>query len=145
MTDKEADERRRLGGWLPSNEEQLAQYRTDLAEKARARAAHAPRTAAVEQLAALLDGDPVLRMDMTRAINQARDKGYVLGYSSIEELMVIIDYLMTYAPPFSEKSLIHCPLNAVLDWPMCMPSGYALFRDPAFNQQIKHVLDCWCG
>lgn len=143
--DKTATERRRLGGWLPSNEEHLARYRTDLAEKARARAMHAPRTSAVEDLASLLSGDPVLRMDMTRAIDQARDAGYVLGYTSIDELMVIIDYVMTYAPPFSETSLIHCPLNAVLDWPMCMPSGYALFRDPALNQRLKRVLNCWCG
>ncbi|MFM0215568.1 MULTISPECIES: phosphatidylserine decarboxylase family protein [Paraburkholderia] len=143
--DKTATERRRLGGWLPSNEGHLARYRTDLAEKARARTMHAPRTSAVEDLAALLSGDPVLRMDMTRAIDQARDAGYVLGYSSIDELMVIIDYVMTYAPPFSETSLIHCPLNAVLDWPMCMPSGYALFRDPALNQRLKRVLNCWCG
>jgi phosphatidylserine decarboxylase len=52
---------------------------------------------------------------------------------------------MTYAPPFSESSLIHCPLNAVLDWPMCMPSGYALFRDPALNAGMRKVLNCWCG
>ncbi|MEC5406074.1 phosphatidylserine decarboxylase family protein [Paraburkholderia sp. MPAMCS5] len=138
-------ERRRLGDWLPSNEAHLAKYRTDLAEKARARAAHAPRTTAVEALAALVNGDPVLRMDMTRAIEQALNEGYVLGYSSIDELMVIVDYMMTYAPPFSESSLIHCPLNAVLDWPMCMPSGYALFRDPALNAQLKKVLNCWCA
>jgi hypothetical protein len=59
--------------------------------------------------------------------------------------MTVIDYLMTYAPPFSESSLVHCPLNAVLDWPMCMPSGYALFRDQAFNAQLKRVLNYWCG
>jgi phosphatidylserine decarboxylase len=31
--DKTGTERRRLGGWLPSNEEHLARYRTDLAKK----------------------------------------------------------------------------------------------------------------
>lgn len=138
-------QRRRLGEWLPQNEEHMARYRTELAVKARARAAHAPRTSAVCELEALIQGDPVLRMDLTRAIAQAQDAGYTLGYSSIDELMVIIDYLMTYSPPFSETSLIHCPLNAVLDWPMCMPSGYALFRDPTLNAQLKHVLNCWSG
>jgi phosphatidylserine decarboxylase len=148
MTDK-ADgpraERHRLGEWLPRNEAHLARYRLALAARAYERKATAPRTTAVDELAALINGDPVLRMDMTRAITQAQEQGYVLGYSSIDELMSIIDYLMTYAPPFSETSLIHCPLNAVLDWPMCMPSGYALFRDPALNAQLKHVLNCWCG
>jgi phosphatidylserine decarboxylase len=138
-------ERRRLGGWLPRNEAHLARYRQELAEKARDRAAKANRTTVVDELSALINGDPILRMDLTRAIEEARSAGYVLGYECIEDLMVIIDYVMTYAPPFSETSLIHCPLNAVLDWPMCMPSGYALFRDPALNAQLKRVLNCWCG
>ncbi|CAD6516957.1 phosphatidylserine decarboxylase family protein [Paraburkholderia metrosideri] len=138
-------ERRRLGDWLPRSERHLAKYRLDLAEKARERGAKASRNVVVDELSKLISGDPVLRMDLTRAIGEARDSGYVLGYESIEELMVIVDYLMTYAPPFSETSLIHCPLNAVLDWPMCMPSGYALFRDPALNAQLKRVLNCWCG
>jgi phosphatidylserine decarboxylase len=145
QTAKPRTRRSRLGGWLPSEEAHLSRYRTALAAKARERASSAPRTSAVEELAALIQGDPVLRMDMTRAINQAQEAGYVLGYTSIDELMTIVDYLMTYAPPFSESDLIHCPLNAVLDWPMCMPSGYALFRDPALNAQLKHVLNCWCG
>nr|WKF55631.1 Phosphatidylserine decarboxylase proenzyme [Paraburkholderia busanensis] len=145
MSDEAGAQRRRLGEWLPRNEAHMARYRTELAARARERAGHAPRTSAVEALAALVQGDPVLRMDMTRAIAQARHAGYELGYASIDELMVIIDYLMTYAPPFSETSLIHCPLNAVLDWPMCMPSGYALFRDPALNAQLKRLLNCWCG
>lgn len=139
------DKRRRLGDWLPYKEKHLAEYRLELATRAHERARHAPRTSAVNDLADLIDGDPVLRMDLTRAIAQAREAGYVLGYESIDELMSIIDYLMTYAPPFSETSLIHCPLNAVLDWPMCMPSGYALFRDPALNARLKQVLNCWCG
>lgn len=144
-TDNANRERRRLGEWLPSGEAHLARYRQDIAERARTRGVGAPRNTAVAELAALVNGDPVLRMDLTRAIAQARQEGYVLGYSTIDELMCVVDYLMTYAPPFSTTSLIHCPLNALLDWPMCMPSGYALFRDPALNAQLKHVLNCWCG
>ena len=30
-------------------------------------------------------------------------------------------------------------------WPMRMSAGYALFRDPALNAQLKRVLNCWCG
>ncbi|MBB5501625.1 hypothetical protein [Paraburkholderia sp. MM5384-R2] len=74
-------QRRRLGGWLPREEAHLARYRTMLVAKARERARTAPRTRAVEELAALIEGDPVLRMDMTRAIIQAREAGYVLGYA----------------------------------------------------------------
>ncbi|SDJ47937.1 Phophatidylserine decarboxylase [Paraburkholderia steynii] len=88
---------------------------------------------------------PVLRMDLINAIDEAHEAGFQLGYASIDELMCIVDYMITYAPPFSESSLIHCPLNALLDWPMCMPSGYALFRDPALNAQLRRVLTYWSG
>lgn len=138
-------ERQRLGDWLPRNEAHLARYRLEIAAKARMREAVAPCASAVQELSTLINGDPVLRMDLTRAIDQAQERGYVLGYATIDELISIVDYLTTYSPPFSETSLIHCPLNAMLDWPMCMPSGYALFRDPALNAQLKHVLNCWCG
>lgn len=134
-----------MGDWLPPEESQVADFRLSLAEKAKIRASRTQRTVAVAELSTIISSDPVLQMDMTRAIHQALDAGHVLGYDSIEDLMAIVDYLMTYSPPFSESSLIHCPLNAVLDWPMCMPSGYALFRDPALNAQLKKVLNCWCG
>jgi phosphatidylserine decarboxylase len=139
------DERRRLGGWLPSKEAALAEFRKDLAVRARERAGKAPLASAVQELAALVNDDPVLRMDFTRAIDDARATGFELGYSTIDELMVLIDYVVTYAPPFSESSLIICPLNALFDWPMCMPSGYALFRDSALKAQLKRVLNIWCG
>jgi len=146
LNSAEITERRRLGGWLPASEKEIAAFRMDLSLKARAHIeARRRRTTVVEELTALIYSDPILRMDLTRAIDDACEAGFVLGYRCIDELMDIVDCLMTYAPPFSEKSLVHCPLNAVLDWPMCMPSGYALFRDQALNAQLKRVLNYWCG
>lgn len=137
--------RRRLGGWLPRKEAELIAFRHDIARRARERTGAAPRSTAVDELALLIENDPVLRMELTQAITEATDSGFELGYSTVDELMDIIDFLMTYAPRFSEASLIHCPLNAVLDWPMCMPSGYAFFRDPVVNAKLNKVLDLWCG
>ncbi|GLU33760.1 phosphatidylserine decarboxylase family protein [Trinickia caryophylli] len=137
--------RRRLGEWLPSSEDTLAEFRESLAARARERAAKAQPASVVRAFSALVHDDPVLRMNLTRAIDEALEAGYRLGYASIDELMIVLDYILTYAPPYSEKSLIHCPINALLDWPMCMPSGYAVFRDPAFNAQLKRVLNVWCG
>ena len=94
-TESVLEERRRLGGWLPRKEAELIAFRKDLAKKARERAGLAPRTSAVQGLSMLIDGDPVLRMDLSRAITDAIEAGYELGYSSSEELMDIVDYLMT--------------------------------------------------
>ncbi|KVL05044.1 phosphatidylserine decarboxylase family protein [Burkholderia territorii] len=136
--------RRRLGEWMAREESHMAAYREAIAAAARAHAGERLRTPAVQALAQLFDDDPVLRMNLTRAIGEAREAGRTLGYASIGELMTVIDHLMTYTPPFSESSLIVCPLNAFLDWPMCMPSGHAVFRDPTVNAHLKQVLNVWC-
>ena len=76
---------------------------------------------------------------MARAIDEARDRGYVLGYRDTRELLLAIDHVVTTAPRFNESSMVVCPINALLDWPICMPSGYALFRDRRMNDALKAV------
>lgn len=140
-----ANEKRRLGGWLPRKEDAVARFRKDFAAYAKQRAGTAKRSSVIEEFAAFIREDPVVRMNFARAIDEARAEGFELGYANIDECMILLDAMLTYAPPFSESSLIHCPINAILDWPMVMPSGYALFRDPAFNRHMKRVLNTWSG
>lgn len=137
--------RRRLGNWMPQKEEVAVEFRRQIAAAARERSRNTPMGNVVRELADLVQGDTVLRMNLSRAIDEALHAGFDLGYSTIDELMTIVDYLTTYAPPFNASVPIATPLNLVLDWPMCMPSGYAVFRDPAFNAQLRNVLSFWCG
>ncbi|MDR5806760.1 phosphatidylserine decarboxylase family protein [Caballeronia sp. LZ019] len=140
-----ATQRQRLGGWLPEKEEQVAQFRKQFAAQARERAATAMTSSVIDEFASFIREDPVIRMNFARAIDEALAEGFELGYANIDECLQMLDAILTYAPPFSESSLIHCPVNAILDWPMVMPSGYALFRDPAFNRHMKRVLNVWSG
>ncbi|MBY4899159.1 phosphatidylserine decarboxylase family protein [Cupriavidus sp. AU9028] len=132
---------KRLGGWLPPDESAAAEFRARLSEAAQ----HSgdPKAQAVRGLHDLLRNDAALRLGMTNAIDEALDCGYTLGYRDIDGLVRILDYLMSYSPPFSDSSMVVCPFNAVVDWPMCMPSGYQVFRHPAFNAHLRHVLDSW--
>lgn len=140
-----APRKRRLGNWMPAQETVAVDFRRQIAEAARERARAAPMANVVRELADLVHGDTVLRMNLERAIDEAREAGFELGYASIDELMTIVDYLAAWAPPFNASVPIATPLNLVLDWPMCMPSGYAVFRDPAFNAQLRRVLQYWCA
>lgn len=36
------------------------------------------------------------------------------------------------------------PLNAILDWTMGTPAGFAAYRDPRINNMLKKILDAWC-
>jgi phosphatidylserine decarboxylase len=59
----------------------------------------------------------------------------------------VLNHLITTAPSWSDKShrvgLVGLPINAVLDWPMGTPSGYAALLDPDINQMIKKILNVW--
>jgi phosphatidylserine decarboxylase len=137
------DSHRRFGGWLPAREAALEAFRTRLAAQVKAQPADALLCPPVRDLAVLINDDPVLRMYLERAIHQAIRRGHTLGYTSIHELMLAINQIMTYAPPFDETELVGCPLNALLDWPMCMPSGFGFFRAAAVNAQLQKVLQYW--
>ncbi|MFK5985541.1 MAG: phophatidylserine decarboxylase associated domain-containing protein [Pseudomonadota bacterium] len=45
---------------------------------------------------------------------------------------------------FDKTYSVGVPLYAILQWPLRMTPGLALFRDEAFNQQLKQVLNDWC-
>ena len=34
--------------------------------------------------------------------------------------------------------------DAVLDWTMGTPAGFAAFRDPRVNAMLKKILTAWC-
>ncbi|KAJ5313020.1 hypothetical protein PENANT_c018G08409 [Penicillium antarcticum] len=59
----------------------------------------------------------------------------------------VLNHLLTTAPSWTDKShrvgLVGLPINAVLDWPMGTPSGYAAFLDPEINAMIKKILNAW--
>ncbi|KAG0229754.1 hypothetical protein BGW42_001357 [Actinomortierella wolfii] len=59
----------------------------------------------------------------------------------------VLNHLLTTAPSWSDKSermgLVGVPINALLDWPMGTPSGYAAFLDPDINAMLKKVLNAW--
>jgi phosphatidylserine decarboxylase len=62
-------------------------------------------------------------------------------------LLRVLNHVLTTAPSWTDKShrvgLVGLPINAILDWPMGTPSGYAAFLDPEINAMIKKVLNAW--
>jgi phosphatidylserine decarboxylase len=133
--------KRRLGGWFPADESMLEAFRLNLVEHVRT--ANLRLHPEVEKLGNLIKNDPVLRMNFTMAIDQATEAGHKLAYSNIDELMQLINGVMTMSPSFDTSALVGCPLNAILDWIMCAPAGFEAFRSPELNAQMKKVLNTW--
>lgn len=55
------------------------------------------------------------------------------SFNDIDELILLINYLPSYAPLYSHTSTVIIPMNAIFEWPMCMP-GHAIFRAPSGEQ-----------
>lgn len=67
------------------------------------------------------------------------------GYlQSIDEMLVLINAVLTTAPEFNETDLVGFPINAILDWTMGVPAGFAVFRLEEVNKMFKKVLNVWC-
>lgn len=136
------------GGWLPADEGVVGEYRRALAKRVCERDRRA-LTPEVVELAALCHNDPVVRMYLTEAIAEAtrylEEQGWgELGYSTIDELMALIDEVVTESIPYDETWSVGVPLYALVQWPMRMPAGLALFRVERFNHSLKGVLNAWC-
>jgi phosphatidylserine decarboxylase len=139
----------RRGEWLPHNERVLSHFRATLARHSADRNGTV-LSGPVQELQDLVMNTPILRMHLTEAIEQALALEAIhpqvkLGYSTIQELMRLIDAIMTMSLPFDTTELVACPINALLDWPMCVPAGFPLFQFPEVNEKFKLVLDHWSG
>lgn len=135
---------KRRAGWLPDQdalESSLAGHRERVEAKGEQIVLH-PVLAEFRQL---LDRDPVLRMYVERMIAEVpRSKPYRERHlESVDQLLRLINEVLTMAPEFGDQA-VTLPLNAILDWTMATPSGFAAYRDPRINTMLKKILGVWC-
>ncbi|KAF2440297.1 hypothetical protein P171DRAFT_465895 [Karstenula rhodostoma CBS 690.94] len=64
-----------------------------------------------------------------------------------EHMLLLFNHILTTAPEWNDRSygvgMVGTPMNAILDWPMGTPSGFAFFLDPDVNKMLKKVLNAW--
>lgn len=138
----------RVGQWLPSDHAVLESWLERIGAKsaAEANALH-PVLAALQDL---IEGDAGIYMLFHQMFEQVprkpphnsdpTGKPQVRDYHHMLQLM---NTIMTHAPEFDRSGLVGCPINAILDWPMGTPAGFAAFLNERVNAQLKKVLDGW--
>ena len=135
---------RRHAGWLPDQqgvEAWLTGHRERVADE-QPDELHP----AVAGFGRLIDTDPVVRMLVTRMLEEVP---HTRQYSErhvrdVPEMLRLIDAVMTSAPQFSRDSMVMTPIGAILDWASGTRAGFEAFRDPRVNAALKDVLDAWC-
>lgn len=143
MTASADTDHKRRGGWLPGQDD-LEAWIEGHRERARANRDR-PLHPSVAAFRTLFDTDPVIRMGMTRMIDQVpHGKRYRKRHiDDVDEYFSLINEVLTTAPAFSDGGMVTTPFAAILDWTMATPAGFAVYRDPKVNAALKDVLDAW--
>lgn len=146
MGDAGKGARPRAGRWLP-DQDALEAWLEGLAGEVAARGEAGFRHPVMEEFRALIDRDPVVRMELAEMIAQVphdRKRYRKRRVASLDQLLGLIDEVIGRAPEYNETGLVGVPLNAVLDWCMGTPAGFAAFRHEPVNAMFRKILRAWC-
>jgi phosphatidylserine decarboxylase len=137
--------RHRVGRWLP-HQDALEDWLEGLVTDVRDNAGTVTLHPVIEELHELIDNDPIVRMYFTQMIEQVpHAKRYSKRHlESVDQMLLLINEVIGRAPEYNETGLVGVPLNAVLDWCMGTPAGFAAFRYPTVNALIRKILNVWC-
>jgi phosphatidylserine decarboxylase len=131
----------RLGNWLPDDPEAVQAWLDDLHEQMESRE-EVKLHPVIEEFQELIDRDSIVRMYLTEAIRQVpRTRKHP---KNIDHLLALLNEILTRAPEYDDTAMVGVPINAILDWCMVTPAGYAAFRYPGINAMLKKILNAWC-
>ncbi|MDQ0240303.1 phophatidylserine decarboxylase associated domain-containing protein [Arthrobacter bambusae] len=127
-----SDRVRRPGGWLPERQDDLEEWIAGHRERVEARGEDAALHPVIVEFKELIASDPVVRLYMTEMIEQVpKLKPYRKRHlTSVDQMLRLINEVLTTAPEFSEGGMVTTPLTAILDWTMGTEAGFAAHRDP---------------
>ncbi|MBP7864487.1 MAG: phosphatidylserine decarboxylase family protein [Acidobacteria bacterium] len=138
----------RVGQWLPSDHRALQQWLTEHIRKADAD--DTPLHPLLEEFKGLIEGDPALFMYFNQMFTQVPRKSPYdrdpTGKPQVRDylhMLRLINAVLKTAPEYNRTGLVGFPINAILDWPMGTPGGFAAFLNPRVNGILKRILDEW--
>ena len=114
----------RLGHWLPSDQRHLNDWlKTTIETAERKRATFHP---VIQKFQVMIESDPVMYIYFTQMFQQQSKFPPPPGSGDVklrnyQQMLVVINHLLTTAPEFDNTKMVGCPLNAILDFPMITP------------------------
>lgn len=147
----------RVGGWLPTNVEDLDTFLSQLTTAASiAKENQEPLIKPIEDLKNITLQDSVLRanvrtMFLDAAARQSQTPLSTPAIENFEQFLHALNLIVQTAPAFYTTSatndtaagLIAFPINAILDFPMSTKAGYTVFANSQVNQQLRKILNYW--
>lgn len=136
----------RPGNWLPSNQEHLEEWLVGFMQAVEAGREQETFHPVIKEFRDLIDHNPVVRMYMEEMIAQVpKTKKYRSHHlRSVNQMLRLINAVLTQAPEYDDTALVGAPLNAIIDWCMGTRAGFAAFRDETINGMFRKILMAWC-
>ncbi|KAL8738519.1 MAG: hypothetical protein Q9181_000678 [Wetmoreana brouardii] len=144
--------RYRVGKWLPQDHRVHQEWLSGIIKHVESN----PKDLhpVLEEFKSMIENDTHLYLLFTSMFQQVPKKPpyqkdpsgqfQIIGY---DHMLQVLNHILTTGPSWNDKSerigLVGLPINAMLDWPMGTPSGFALFLEPQVNAMIKKVLNAW--
>jgi phosphatidylserine decarboxylase len=136
----------RLGRWLPSDPIHLNHWLKTTIETAERKPS--PFHPVIKEFQAMIESDPVMYMYFTLMFQQQPrfppppNSGDV-KLQNYQQMLVVINHVLTTAPDFNTTGMVGFPINAILDFPMITPAGLAAFLAQKVNAMFRKVLRVW--
>lgn len=139
----------RVGRWLPRDQRALEAWLDGLIDHVTANPPAALHPV-VDELRTLIESDAEVDMLFHLMFEQVPHKPPYdkdpTGAPQVRDyhlMLRLFNEIMTRAPQYQENALVGFPINAILDWPMGTPAGFAAFQLPRVNAAFKAMLDEW--
>ena len=134
------------GRLLPDHQDDLESWLAGHRERVETRGEQVVLHPVLTEFQQLIDTDPVVRMYLNQMIAQVPPTKHYLKrhLQNVQQMLRLINEMLTMAPEFSEDSMVATLIGAILDWSMGTPAGFAAFRDPRINAMLKKILTAWC-
>lgn len=130
------------GNWLPSDVEVLSTFIYGLDEAPAAEVDYHP---VIRKYRDLIETDAVVRMYVTAMIDQVPVMYQPNPLRTPEDMLRLLNKVLTQAPKFNSTALVGCPMSAVIVWTMGTPAGFAAYRNEKINAMLKEILQVYTG
>jgi len=138
----------RVGKWLPADQAVLDRWLNNLIKAVDANPQ--PLHPVIQEFKDLIEGDAELYMVFHQMFDElpqtAQFQNDPIGIPQVRDynhMLELINSIMTTTPIFDKTGFVGFPINAILDWPMGTPGGFAAFLNDKVNAQLKKILNQW--
>lgn len=138
----------RVGNWLPADPQILNNWLQKTIKEARAK--NLPLHPVMQKFQDMIESDPSLKIAFIEMFYAGSNPPPVIQpgsgdkvISTYEEMLHIINYVLTTAPEFNTTGMVGFPINAILDFAMITLAGLSSFANAKVNAMFREVLSTW--